>query len=325
MSTGTGLGAQLGMKSESVWGTPVTVDRFLDFISESIETEVETLGETFLGQQNLTVGAARTTQKGASGDLELPFMTKGMGLLLKHALGSVATAQVASTAEYVHTFTQDAAGHRGLGATVQVGRPMVNGTVQPFTFAGGKVTGWELSLEANGALTLTLSWAFKAVATGTALASPSYISGRTQFVAGDATLSWGGTDICVNQFTITSDRDVDLERYCTSSTERKEPLLTGPIYYQVDAEGEFSSLDQYTDFTAGTVRELVIEIVGPTIPEETNPYKLVITFAAARLIDGASPTVKGPEIVPQPLTFEALSNGTDPVIEVAYHTDDVTP
>lgn len=322
MSTGTGLGAQLGMKSESVWGTPVTVDRFLDMISESIETEVETLGETFLGQQNLTVGAARTIQKGASGDLELPFMTKGMGVLLKHMLGAAASAQVGATGEYKHTFTQDAAGHRGLGLTVQIGRPMVGGTVQPFTFAGGKVTGWEISLEANGALTVTPSFAFASVATATALASPSYASGRVQFVAGNATLSWGGADICVNQFTITSDRDVDLERYCTSSTVRKEPLLTGQIGYQVEAEGEFTSLDQYNDFVAGTVKALVITIEGDTIPDETNPYKLVITIPAARLVDGASPTVEGPEIVPQPLTFEALSNGSDEIITIDYHTDD---
>lgn len=322
MSTGTGLGAQLGMKSESVWGTPVTVDRFLDMISESIETEVETLGETYLGQQNLTVGAARTIQKGAAGDIEVPFMTKGMGLLLKHMLGSGSIAQVGATTEYKATFTQDTAGHRGLGATVQVGRPMVGGTVQAFTFAGGKVTGWEISLEANGALTLTVSWAFASVATGTSLASPSYASGRTQFVAGNATLSWGGSDICVNQFTISSDRDVDLERYCTSSTVRKEPLLTGQVGYQVEAEGEFTSLDQYADFVAGTVKALVITIAGDTIPSETNPYKLVVTIPAARLIDSATPTVGGPEILPQPLTFQALANGSDPIITIDYHTTD---
>ena len=325
MSTGTGIGAQLGFKKETTWGTAVTVDRFLDMLSESIESEVETLGEVFLGQHNLTTAAARTIEKGAAGDIEVPVMTKGMGGLFELMLGSVASAQVGGTAEYTHTFTQDTAGHRGLGATVQVGRPMNDGTVQPFTHAGSKVTGWELSLEANGSLVLTVSWAFATVATGTALASPSYVTGRSQFVAGNATLSWGGTDICVRQFTVSSDRDIDLERYCTSSSVRKEPLLTGPIGYQVEAEGEFSSLAAYQDFVAGTQRELVIDIEGPQIPTTSNPYKIVITFAAARLIDSATPTVEGPEILTQPLTFEALSNGSDPIIELVYHTDDVTP
>lgn len=324
MSTGTGLSAQLGFKKETTWGTAVTVDRFLDFISESIDTEVETLGKPLLGQQNLTTGVARTIEKGASGEIELPVMTKGMGRLFELMFGSVVSAQVGVTTEYTHTFTQDTAGHRGLGATVQIGRPMVDGTVQPFTHAGGKVTGWELSLEANGELTLTVSWAFATVATATALASPSYVTGRTQFVAGNATLSWGGTDVCVRQFTVSSDRDIDLERYCTSSPVRKEPLLKGLIGYQVKAEGEFASLSAYNDFIAGTQRALVITIAGGTIPSASNPYKIAITFAAARLIDAATPMVGGPEIVAQPLTFEALANGTDPIISFVYHTDDTT-
>jgi hypothetical protein len=48
-------------------------------------------------------------------------MNKGMGLLLKHALGAVNTAHIGSTAEYEHTFTPAADGGAGDFLTVQKG------------------------------------------------------------------------------------------------------------------------------------------------------------------------------------------------------------
>lgn len=327
MAVGSGLSSQFGMKKETTYGTPVTVDRFLDIISSNIVTEVGKIETPVLTSQYLTTGAVATYVKGAGGDVEMPVMNVGMGQLFLQMFGSVATAQVGATTEYTHTFTPDAAGLFGTSATVQIGKPAVSGTVHPFTYEGGKVVSWSFNLAVDGALTLTTTWAFENVLTATALASPSYTSGRRQFHwAKDATsITWGGTEVCVRELTISGERAFDMDRFCLGSTGRKEPILNGMSSVTVEASGEFASLAAYNDFIAGTQRELVITIAGETIPAESNPFKLVFTVAAADLTDPGEPEVSGPEILVQPLNFRALDNGTDPVVELVYHTTDATP
>lgn len=320
MAIGSGLSAQYGMKRETTYGTAVVVDRFLDIISSDIATTIGEIETELLGQQYLTTGGARSYAKGAEGNVELPVMTKGMGVLFEQVFGNGTSAQVGSTTEYKQTYTP--ASTNGPSATVQLGKPAVSGTVHPFTYAGGKVTGWEFAMEIDGALTLTVDWVFASVTTGTALASPSYSAGRTQFTWDKATLTWGGTAVCVRQFSIKGERALDTERYCLGSTARKEPILNGISSVTIDAEGEFAGLDLYNDFVAGTQKALVITALGDTIPAESNPYKVVFTIAAAKLTDAAEPTIDGPEILTQPATFKALSNGTDPVITLEYHTTD---
>lgn len=322
MSTGTGLSGQFGLKKETTFGTAVTVDKFFDIISAEIETETDQLGELFIGQRSLTTGAARTIKKGASGDIVYPVMTKGMDSLFEMLFGSRSVVQVGATAEWVYTYVPDTAGHRGLSATGQVGLPATSGTVHPFTYAGGKVIGWSFEVEANGPVTLTVTWAFADADLTKPLASPSYVTGRLQFYAGETTLTWGGVDTCVKKITIASEREVDLERYCTSSTIRKEPLLTGEESFTVETDAEFAATALYSDYVSGTQKALVVEILGPEIPTTTNPYKLLFTFAAAKLTDAAEPSLDGPEVLEQSPAWKALANGTDPVAQLDYHTDD---
>src|SRR4051812_32708013 len=108
MATGTGLDAQVGFKLESTWGTAVTVDKFVEFDSESI-----TWSPTYIEPTGLRVGtkvkrASRLVQsrQTVGGDLALQFATRTMGTLVKAALGSAVTTPVlvAGTAyKQVHT------------------------------------------------------------------------------------------------------------------------------------------------------------------------------------------------------------------------------
>ena len=322
MAIGSGLASQFGMKEETVYGTPVTVDRFLEIESSSVLTTLGKVESPVLGSQYLKTGNVSTYVSGAEGDIVLPVMSKGFGKLFRQLLGASATAQVGVTAEYKHTFTPDASGGAGVSATVQLGKPDVTGTVNPFTYEGGKVTEWEFELEVGGVLKLTATWVFENVLTATSLASPSYATGRAQFLWTNATLSWGGSPVCVKEFTLSGKRALDTERFCIGSTSRKEPLLNGISEATAEATGEFASMDAYNDFVAGTQRAMVLTVTGDTIPTTSNPYKLVFTFAAADLVDPGEPEISGPEILEQPLNFRALDNGTDPVVKIEYHTDD---
>lgn len=324
MAIGSGLATQFGIKTETTWGTPVTVDQFTNINSESIKAEVGKIESPYLG--NLVMGTSQvsTYVSGAGGGINFPFFNKGMGTLLKHCFGSVVSAQVASTAEYTHTFTLDlAAGKFGLGATVQVGRPDVTGTVRPFTYEGGKVVAFTINMDAQGLLTLDTTWAFEDEETGTALASPSYLTNRSMFNWSGATLSWGGSATFVRNFSLTCEFAYDLDRRGLSQTLRKEPIANGMVGITGSMEGEFASLAAYNDFVAGTQRELIFTAEGADIPTTSNPYKVAITLDAAELT-GDTPNVGGPEILTQPMPFRALYDGSTAPVTLVYHNDETT-
>lgn len=322
MAIGSGLSTQFGMKEESVYGTAVTPDEFTYINSESIKAEVGKIESPFLGNLVMRTSQVKTYTSGASGDIVFPFFNLGMGVLLDQAFGDTTSAVVGATAEYTHTFIPDlAAGKFGQSSTVQIGRPSVDGTVQPFTYEGGKITAFTIAMDAQGLLTLTTTWAFEDEKTATALASPSYASGLEMFDWSDATVSLGGNTIFVRSFSWTFTWAYDLERRGLSQTLRKEPIANGMASITGTMEGEFESLTHYQSFIAGTQQELVITTSGSTIPTTSNPYKTVATFEEVELT-GDTPNVGGPGILTQPLAFRALYDGTNPPVQLVVHNDE---
>lgn len=135
MATGSGLDAQIGVAPESTWGTAVTPVRFLEFVSESLNMTPEWLEPASLraGQKHKRVKRVRQSRRSVGGDIVVEHATLGMGLLWKHALGSPLTTptQIAATTAYEqYHYPGD---YKGLGLTVQVGRPEPgSGTVKAF-------------------------------------------------------------------------------------------------------------------------------------------------------------------------------------------------
>lgn len=108
MPTGTGLDAQIGFAAESTWATAVTVTRFIEFNSESLKFEPTWLEPTGLrvGTKHKRVSRIRQSRKSVSGDVEFDVATLGMGLFVKHMLGSAITTTtlISGTAyKQVHT------------------------------------------------------------------------------------------------------------------------------------------------------------------------------------------------------------------------------
>jgi hypothetical protein len=153
MAEPTGLAAQLGIKAESVWGTPVVVDTFVPLVSESLETSPENRIESaaiIAGRHVLTSEQWVVGNKEVGGDLglELPTNSAIARVLLEHMLGSVSGSGP-------WTFTPGTLA--GKGMTVQVGVPGADGTVRPKTFPGSKVASWEIAWTAGEIVTLGLT------------------------------------------------------------------------------------------------------------------------------------------------------------------------
>src|SRR5687768_6941717 len=138
MTTRSGLDAQLGLAAESTYGTGVVATRFLEFDEEDfkyvptwLEGEGIRAGRKFKRDSRVSVA-----RKNVTGKVDCKVANKGFGLLLKHMIGSSATAtQIGATDAYAQLHTPG--DHVGKSLTFQVGRPEPGtGTVRPHAFTG---------------------------------------------------------------------------------------------------------------------------------------------------------------------------------------------
>lgn len=320
MAIPTGLSAQLGVGEETVYGTAVTVDRFYEFNSESLAMEIERMESQGLraGQRVLRSDRWVAGSKTVSGDVELELSNVNLGLLLKHAMGGVATSQP-GTLRYLHTFTPGDFPTGGL--TVQVGRPDNGGTVRPFTYNGVVVATWEISANVGEIGMLSLGLVGQDETNATALETAAYPSGMELLTFVGATLTVAGTPIDVVSASIAGDNGLNADRRRLGSQTIKRPLENTWRAYTGSVEAYFDDLTAYTRFVDGTEASLVLDFEGSVI-EATDPYKLTIT--ANVRFDGETPTVGGPEELMQPLPFKVTDTGASSV-SLAYHTTDATP
>jgi len=333
MATGSGLDAQIMVGAESTWGTAVTPDHSYEFNDESLKREPTWLEPTGLrvGQKYKRAGRVTVSRESVSGDVTLEHATKGMGLLWKHALASGAVpTQIAATAAYEQIHVPG--DFRGLGLTVQVGRPEPStGTVRPFTYAGCKIGSWELNVSDNAIPTLKVSFDGRGENTATALAAAAYPAGSHVFSFANASLTLGGTvdttggkttvsgatavATVVTQATVTGAAPMATERFGIGNAglkseqlENNTPTITGSL------AAEFNKTELYDVYTNNTTTALVLLLEGEDI-EAGNLETLEIILPAVKL-KAAAPNVGGPDIVQMSTDIEAYDDETNPPIQV---------
>lgn len=330
--TGSGLDAQIGFGAESTWATAVTPTRFMEFTGESLEQP-----PSFLDSAGLRAGVdvkrssrTKVARYEMTGDVNMEVATLGMGLFVKHSLGSSVTTTTVITApayKQIHTL----GGLKGLGLTTQVGRTDPNtGTVVPFTYSGNKVSKWTFDVKDNAIPMWGMTFVGQKEVTTTALAGTSYLANSSVFSFAQATLKLGGTAATasgettitggtvpatvIKSINITGDNAMDTDRYgIGNGGYRKEPLQNGirTITGKLDAEFDKTVYDL---FTAGAAVPLQIDLVGDTI-SGANKFLFSIILPSV-FIKKASPQVGGPEIVPMSMDFEAEWDETNPAIQV---------
>lgn len=89
-------GAILGFKEESTWGVAVTPDHFLELVAGKVEKDIAQLHsgsipKVYVPDTEMAQGMIKTT-----GEFEVEARYEGIELLLKHAMGAQADAEVAS-------------------------------------------------------------------------------------------------------------------------------------------------------------------------------------------------------------------------------------
>lgn len=308
------------MKAESAYNTAVTVDRTFEFDAETISHDLAKVTSIALGRgRSPRTDRVKTFTRNHAGDITMDVLNKNFGLLFQHMLGQ--NTVTGAGADKTHTCVLDSLAQQGKFMTVQVGRPDVGGTVRAFTYAGGKITAWELMCELDGPLKLKTSWNFASLLTATALASPSYVATQEMFIFNEGAVTIGGSTAYVKSLSLTGNPALSVDRRFIGGAQ-KEPLAGGMTEIGGSLGMEFEDLTHWGSAIAGTTQAVVITFALATvIPTTAVTYKVVVTLPAVEFME-AKPNVGGPGLVPLVLPFRALNNGTDPVISLVYTTSD---
>lgn len=301
MALSSGLAAQIGIKTESTYGTAVTVDRFTPIISESMTEQIARMESAGIvpGARVLRSPQWAPGDVEISGEIGMELYQQGAGLWFRHMFGGLATS---GSGSYTHTFTPgDMADDH---FTLQIGKPDVSGTVQPFTFAGCKVTEWELAAKAGELVTLGVSVSGRELATGTSLATASYGSGvATPFTFKHASVTVGGSAAAVKEITLKGMNGLDTGRRFIGSPLIAEPLEAELRTYEGEMTCEFESLTQMNLFRNGTENALVLTI--------SAGVAVSVTITMNVRYDGSTPEVGGRGITELSVPFKCTASSTD--------------
>jgi len=323
VSTGTAIDAQLMTSEEVTYGTPVTPERGVKFLDESLKLSVERIESSELrsGRRIMRSDDWETGKRTVAGDINMELSTKGHGRWFKHMFGTVVTSQPAagpSPTVYLHTFTP---GDLPVAQTIQVGRPDESGTVQPFTYHGCRVASWQLECAVSGLAKLKVGIVGEDEETDTALAVVSYATGARRLPFVSATLTVGGVAVKVKSATLSGTTPLASDRFSLGSALTEKPLENDIRAITGTLTGDFRGLTAYDRFRNGVEAELVLTFAGGII-EDALRYQTVVT--ANVRFDGETPNVSGQGIVQQNTPIKVVDNGTLS-IKVEYQTTDATP
>ena len=322
MAIGSGIGSQLGIATETTFNNSVTVTRFYEFTSENLQYNKKTAvgmglragGQLPRSQRRVVV----TTDAG--GDIVLDLPTRGLGLLLSHAMGTTPSAVTTTTGVYSYTFTLGDVYGRSL--TAQVGVPQYGGTVTPKTISGAKIQSWEISAPNAGIATgkFTLDGASFTTSTSLATASYSPISNLFNFAQGAITVA-GSSVVNIKDFTLTVDNTLKQDRYNLGNAGIKaEQVINGFRKVSGKMTAEFTDTTLLNAFLADTTTALVLTFTGAVIANGQNE-KLTITIPAAKF-NADTPNVAGPGVIDLAMTFDAYDDGTNQPLTIVYQTAD---
>ena len=325
MAIRSGLAAQLGAVAEDTWGVYKAPTSFIEFTEESLALAIERIESPGLRANNRVLRTDRWAagQKRVEGTVSFEAPSKGLGLWLKHALGSVSiTTPSGATNSRLHTHTLG--DPYGLGLTVQVGRPMSNGTVTPFSYTGCKIDQITLSNSVDEFLVVECEIVGEDEITSESLASASDPTGVQLFNWTQGVISIGGSSVgVVTDFSVTVANNHKSDRYFLGAAIMSEPIIAGMTEITGSMTVEFDSMTNYNRFVNGTIAAVTAKWTAATAIESTFFPYVEVSLPDVRF-DGTTPAVAGPDVVTIELPFKALYDGTDQPVTITTQTADTT-
>lgn len=330
MSIRSGLAGQAMFAVESTYGTFVAPTRSLEIEKESIKHDRLNIDSNAIRANMRVLRSDRYKRvgKGAAGTITMPAWNKGLGMLMQTAFGvdTITTPSGATnTRDHTSTYTDPF----GKMLTVQIGRPDVSGTVQPFSYLGGKILGTTFSNDVDGYLMIDWDFDFQDVTTAQALGTftPPTALELLSFAGG--TISVGGSQKDVVDVKASFPHPQKTDRYfIKNSATKKEPIINALAVPTVEITADFESLTEYGRFTGDSTAAITLLWEGSIIEAgggaTVNPkYGFQITITAARTNEYEA-QLDSVDVIPEKVTYQVMDDGTNPPVSVRYRTVDTT-
>lgn len=338
----TQLDASIGIKKESTYGTAVTVDRFLEFTEESLESSNEYgQGEGQRPGRRIARLDRRVLNKiNAGGSITDEAKTKGLGLLLEAALGGTPTVTETSVAsgvfQQVHTLTQGAQP----SYTLQKGIPKLDGSgVETYTYPGSQAQSIEFDFSNSDILKVAIEWMCREIVRDVAYATPSYPAdaGLFHFVGGEVTISDGVLTVptttalalitgaatgVVRGGSVSVEQSLDGEGWNLGGAgKRTRANVVGLGTVSGSLEVEFADEVMADHYLDQDTLSLVLTFTHDSVIGVSLAPVLQIVIPAMRL-EGAVPTAGGGDPITLSVDFTGLDDGENEPIYVVYRTTD---
>lgn len=326
MGEKAGIGAQAGVKKESVFGTYVAPTVGIPFISESMERVNNYIKTKAMRQGRLATvdnEHALTTNQSAGG-LVTDLLGSGMGPLLDMLNGdaNAPTTVVASTV-FKRSYAVGLTSPNGKSLSLQIGRPDTGGTVRPYSYLGSKVTQVVIKLDKGGVAGATWSIDSAKEDIGQALATLAYDDLASTMKFQNAVIQFDGvaaTDI-ISSGTLTINLPLATDRFGIGRGATKaEQILNDQITATLELTLEFGSLALHTAFVNATRRAVILDLEGDAL-DGTHNQSLVVTCPKVVPIS-SKPMVTGPDIITQDVVFDLVITGSSPLLTLDYQTSE---
>jgi hypothetical protein len=358
-TVGSGLSSQILVKDEATWGVAPSLTSGADsfeFKSDTMELKKTTVVGEGLAPTFVFHRAKRRvlTNYDCNGDLSMELPTRNLGFWLRHMVGDFTETptQILTSGVYKTVF-QPKSSFFGHSFCMQKGVPTAdNATVEPFTYTGCKLTGWEIGVATGAIATFTLHIDARNELAGAGNGDPLNGSvpslatwtpttsglGMSVWHFREATLNYGGTPTLTSGVVSLSGttaaaavRDVSIAH--STSLDSNRVFVGGNGFKSEQIENGYRTLNgsftadfysseaYYNAFAADTTTSLELVFTGPTVSGQT--YLLDIIIPNIKL-DGESPKVPGPSVIQQAVSFTGYDDETTTPLQITYQSEDVS-
>lgn len=331
MATGMITDYSWGLKAEATYGTPVTVDRWNEFLNSSgmkyDPTRVQGQGLR-VGSLVARSGRRVTPLVSGSGQYDTELVSKGLGTTLALAFGNGAST-VVSGATYQQLFTLENTMYMP-SATMQYTVPSADasGTLVAHTANGVVIPSFEIDCPNGNIATLKCALNARDVLTATAYATPSYpaepvslfhfaqwsvgLGGAVTAPTTTALASGGTATTNIRSFNLKVDNNLDLGRNNGGGGGKKSAPTVGKRKITGNITVEFNATTLRDAFMADTPLPLLLDF-DTGVALSTGTERLQIVLPEIKL-DGELPPISD-GVSLQSIDFEVLDNGvaTQPI------------
>lgn len=318
------LDSALHVGLESTYGTPVALTRSFEAEGDGLKRDMMPLVHRgFRAGQHADLSTrTRMINGGGAGNVKVPLLTNGMGMLLRGLFGTVAIAQQGATPAWLQTYAFDDE-EPAASWTMQMVRAIVDlTTTQQFTHHGCVATGWTLNQEKEALPNLDIQIDFEDVDTTTAAGTPTYPTAE-MFAWDQCAVTIGGVAVEPHSLTLTCDLKLATDRrHLRGSALKKRPRRNGMPELSGTMVADFTGLTRYNAYANGTTEaDLNISWTGATI-SGTHAFLLNLAMPVIMWQNEGTPEASLEDLTKQPLNFKVLHNISSPAITCTYKSTD---